>query len=94
LPKEKLAGKFAAGWVEALKESGLEQSDITSGLADVLAVKSKEQLDATRKGGELVVQVHTRPAWYSLVFACPARQPGCGAGMEHPSHSYPEHSGF
>ena len=25
MPKEKLAGKFAAGWGEAFKEAGLEQ---------------------------------------------------------------------
>mmetsp|Transcript_57982 Transcript_57982/g.132737 ORF Transcript_57982/g.132737 Transcript_57982/m.132737 type:complete len:1096 (-) Transcript_57982:241-3528(-) len=57
IPKEKLAGKFAAAWGEAFKESGLEQADVTSGLADVLAVKSKDQLEATRAGGALAVQV-------------------------------------
>jgi len=33
------------------------QADVTAGLADVLAVKSKDQLEATRAGGALAVQV-------------------------------------
>jgi len=33
------------------------QADVTAGLADVLSVKSKDQLEATRAGGALAVQV-------------------------------------
>ena len=53
--KEKSEGSFAAGWDAALKASGLAISDISSGIGDVLAVKTPDQLKSIREGSSVAV---------------------------------------
>jgi nucleosome binding factor SPN SPT16 subunit len=54
--KEKSEGSFAAGWDAALKATGLVVSDISSGIGDVLAVKTSDQLKSIREGSSVAVQ--------------------------------------